>query len=88
MKKSWFYDLGGFDPGMKLWGSEQFEMSVKARYYHLINNFKSKKKKQRSGIDTTMHHALPQVQIQKGGGGWGSGPPSWKITSYMGFYRV
>ena len=36
MKKSWFYDLGGFDPGMKLWGSEQFEMSVKARSDYLI----------------------------------------------------
>ena len=31
MKKSWFLALGGFDPGMKLWGSEQFEISVKAR---------------------------------------------------------
>ena len=31
MKKSWFLALGGFDPGMKLWGTEQFEISVKAR---------------------------------------------------------
>ena len=24
---------------------------------------------------------------ERGGGGRGSGPPPWKITSYMGFYR-
>lgn len=29
MKKSWFLALGGFDPGMKVWGSEQIELSVK-----------------------------------------------------------
>ena len=40
MKKSWFYDLGGFDPGMKLWGSEQFEMSIKARSHHLNNRLR------------------------------------------------
>lgn len=29
IKKSWFLELGGFDPGMKVWGSEQIELSVK-----------------------------------------------------------
>ncbi|XP_053378355.1 polypeptide N-acetylgalactosaminyltransferase 13-like isoform X2 [Mercenaria mercenaria] len=29
MKKSWFQQLGGFDPGMRVWGSEQIELSVK-----------------------------------------------------------
>lgn len=29
IKKSWFLQLGGFDPGMKVWGSEQIELSVK-----------------------------------------------------------
>ncbi|KAL4233838.1 Polypeptide N-acetylgalactosaminyltransferase 4 [Mactra antiquata] len=29
MKKSWFLQLGGFDTGMKVWGSEQIELSVK-----------------------------------------------------------
>ena len=29
MKKSWFLQLGGFDPGMRVWGSEQIELSLK-----------------------------------------------------------
>ncbi|XP_060575118.1 polypeptide N-acetylgalactosaminyltransferase 5-like [Ruditapes philippinarum] len=29
MRKSWFMQLGGFDPGMKIWGSEQIELSIK-----------------------------------------------------------
>ncbi|XP_060569287.1 polypeptide N-acetylgalactosaminyltransferase 5-like [Ruditapes philippinarum] len=29
MRKSWFMQLGGFDPGMKVWGSEQMELSIK-----------------------------------------------------------
>ena len=40
MKKSWFLSLGGFDPGMKLWGTEQFEISVKARLnFCMLGNF-------------------------------------------------
>ena len=54
MKKSWFYDLGGFDPGMKLWGSEQFEMSIKARSHHLNNRLRQmhlKKEKKKLDAD-------------------------------------
>ncbi|KAL4225897.1 Ricin-type beta-trefoil [Mactra antiquata] len=29
MRKDFFQQLGGFDPGMKVWGSEQIELSVK-----------------------------------------------------------
>ena len=29
MKKDFFMKLGGFDPGMKQWGAEQFELSIK-----------------------------------------------------------
>ncbi|XP_045197003.2 polypeptide N-acetylgalactosaminyltransferase 4-like isoform X2 [Mercenaria mercenaria] len=29
MKKSWFKQLGGFDTGMRVWGGEQIELSVK-----------------------------------------------------------
>ena len=36
MKKSWFMQLGGFDPGMKIWGSEQFELSAKERFILFI----------------------------------------------------
>lgn len=29
MKTQFFHDLGGFDPGMMIWGSEQMELSIK-----------------------------------------------------------
>ena len=29
MRKEYFLQLGGFDPGMKVWGTEQIELSVK-----------------------------------------------------------
>ena len=32
MNRTFFQSLGGFDPGMKVWGAEQFELSFKVRY--------------------------------------------------------
>ena len=41
MRKSWFMQLGGFDPGMKVWGSEQIELSIKvhSKFYGSIYFF-------------------------------------------------
>jgi hypothetical protein len=38
MKKSWFEQLGGFDTGMKVWGGEQIELSVKVCLSEMISS--------------------------------------------------
>lgn len=39
INKTFFQSLGGFDLGMKVWGAEQFELSIKVSQILKINHF-------------------------------------------------
>lgn len=39
INKTFFQSLGGFDLGMKVWGAEQFELSIKVSQILKLNHF-------------------------------------------------
>ena len=39
MYKQYFFDLGGYDTGMDIWGGENLEMSYRVRIYIAIGIF-------------------------------------------------
>ena len=39
IEKNWFFELGGYDPGIKIYGGEAYELSFKVSYKRNENDF-------------------------------------------------